>query len=101
MIRASRSKRSRASGSAEIVEERILIATERSSRVSRALYTSPIPPAPIAVRISYGPRRVPGVNGMASRFRERALPVQDRRERLVIGRLRHDGEEPPVSRDVE
>ena len=38
---------------------RILIATVRSSRVSRALYTSPMPPAPRGERISYGPRRVP------------------------------------------
>src|SRR5438094_4453410 len=40
---------------------RILIATARSSRVSRARYTSPIPPAPIGATISYGPRRVPEV----------------------------------------
>jgi len=32
-----------------------LIAPMRSTRVSRARYTSPIPPAPIAERISYGP----------------------------------------------
>ena len=37
----------------------ILIATSRSSRVSRARYTSPKPPAPTAARISYGPMRVP------------------------------------------
>ena len=39
---------------------RILMATSRSSRASRARYTSPIPPAPMAERISYGPRCVPG-----------------------------------------
>src|SRR5438093_9129974 len=39
----------------------ILMATLRSSRVSRARYTSPIPPAPIGATISYGPRRVPEV----------------------------------------
>jgi hypothetical protein len=38
---------------------RILTATARSRRVSRARYTSPIPPAPIAERISKGPRRLP------------------------------------------
>ena len=34
-------------------------ATSRLSFVSRARYTSPMPPAPRAERISYGPRRVP------------------------------------------
>ncbi len=29
--------------------------------MSRALYTSPMPPTPIWAAISYGPRRVPGV----------------------------------------
>ncbi|MBW3670893.1 MAG: hypothetical protein KY432_04395, partial [Acidobacteria bacterium] len=36
-----------------------LTATERSRRVSRARYTSPIPPALIGDRTSYGPRRDP------------------------------------------
>ena len=44
---------------------RTLIATPRSSRVSRARYTSPIPPAPSGERISYGPRRVPGASATA------------------------------------
>ena len=39
-----------------------LMATVRSSRVSRARYTSPIPPAPSGVRISNGPRRAPDAN---------------------------------------
>src|SRR5439155_2730422 len=39
--------------------EETLIATIRSRRVSLARYTSPIPPAPTCVRISYGPRRAP------------------------------------------
>ena len=34
------------------------------SLVSRARYTSPMPPAPIGATISYGPRRVPADNGM-------------------------------------
>src|SRR5213080_3722458 len=38
---------------------RILIATDRSSRVSRARYTSPIPPAPSGATTSYGPSCVP------------------------------------------
>ena len=36
-----------------------LMATMRSRRVSRAFQTSPMPPAPSADRISYGPRRAP------------------------------------------
>src|SRR5438876_8329966 len=39
-----------------------LMATMRPSRVSRAFHTSPIPPAPMGERISYGPRRVPDCN---------------------------------------
>src|SRR6187397_2123780 len=35
------------------------MATSRSRRVSRAFHTSPMPPAPRAERISYGPTRVP------------------------------------------
>src|SRR5437016_7177050 len=45
--------------------ERTLIATVRSSRVSRARYTSPMPPAPIAATISYGPSRAPLVKDTA------------------------------------
>ena len=37
------------------------MATMRSSRVSRAFYTSPMPPAPIGARISYGPSGAPVV----------------------------------------
>src|SRR5262245_45022702 len=55
MARASRSKRS-PKRSAEI-----LIATSRPSRVSRARYTVPIPPAPMGATISYGPSLVPGL----------------------------------------
>ncbi len=61
-----------------------LIATVRPSRVSRALQTSPMPPAPIGPRISEGPRRVPAINvmkgcnrlphvGLAARSPARAL----------------------------
>src|SRR6266540_5436367 len=52
-LRASRSKRSLKRWWAT------LMATMRSRRVSRALYTSPMPPAPMGARISYGPRRAP------------------------------------------
>src|SRR5215468_7027326 len=61
---ASCSKRASRSGSLEKAAGRILIATSRLSRVSRARYTSPIPPAPRGARISYGPRRVPGPRDM-------------------------------------
>ncbi len=43
---ASRSNRARRSGSPVSASGRILIATSRSSRVSSARYTSPIPPSP-------------------------------------------------------
>ena len=39
-------------------------ATIRPRRVSRALYTSPIPPAPIGERISYVPSLSPAERGM-------------------------------------
>src|SRR4029453_11640551 len=40
------------------------MATVRSRRVSRARYTSPIPPAPISRRTSHGPRRTPDASDM-------------------------------------
>jgi cytochrome c peroxidase len=52
MACASRVKRSRAAGSSTPAPERIFRATVRFSRVSRARYTSPMPPAPIADWIS-------------------------------------------------
>ena len=55
---------------------RTLMATVRSSRVSRALYTSPMPPAPSGPETSYGPRRVPGGRaiGIGQADYSRALP---------------------------
>jgi hypothetical protein len=41
-------------------------ATSRASFVSRARYTSPIPPLPMRARISYAPRRVPGISATYS-----------------------------------
>jgi hypothetical protein len=41
-----------------------LIATVRSRRVSRARYTSPMPPAPSGETISYGPSLVPEARGI-------------------------------------
>src|SRR2546429_155681 len=57
--RASCSKRERRSGSAAYAAGMILIATSRFSRVSRARYTSPIPPSPSFETTSYGPIRLP------------------------------------------
>jgi hypothetical protein len=42
----------------------ILPATSRSSRESWARYTSPMPPAPMGARISYGPSFVPAESGI-------------------------------------
>src|SRR5436309_3797637 len=60
IARASRSNLSLAVGLSDRWAGRILTATVRSRRVSRARYTSPMPPAPSGARISYGPRREPG-----------------------------------------
>src|SRR5579863_5309224 len=53
-----------ASGSFARCSGRTLIATSRFKRESRARYTSPMPPAPIAARISYGPSFVPAATTM-------------------------------------
>src|SRR5262249_14103422 len=58
--RASFSKRFRREASPATSAGRTLTATSRARRVSRdRRHTSPIPPAPRAARISYGPRRAP------------------------------------------
>src|SRR5215469_10254190 len=46
---------------------RIFSATSRPRRVSRARYTSPIPPAPSGPTTSYGPSLVPGTSAMIGR----------------------------------
>jgi hypothetical protein len=56
---ASRSSRCRRTGSEDKLAGSTLIATSRSRRVSRARYTSPMPPAPSGETISYGPSLVP------------------------------------------
>ena len=61
MVFASHSNRCFRSGSVATCSGRTLMATVRSSRVSRASHTSPLPPTPIWAVTSYGPRRVPGV----------------------------------------
>ena len=52
IVLASRSKRASNSGFDAKSAGRILIATSRSKRVSRARHTSPIPPAPSCTVIS-------------------------------------------------
>src|SRR5215470_7687223 len=64
--RASCSNRRTRSASPANRSGRTLTATSRPSRVSRARYTSPIPPAPRGDTISYGPRRVPASRVMGS-----------------------------------
>src|SRR6266851_8593450 len=58
--RASNSNRCRDAGSAAAPALRILSATSRPRRLSRARYTSPIPPEPSGLTISYGPSLLPG-----------------------------------------
>src|SRR4051812_6411220 len=58
---ASRVNRAQRSGSAANSGGRIFSATSRRSFVSRARYTSPIPPAPSRPTTSYAPSRPPGV----------------------------------------
>src|SRR5580765_1379811 len=123
IVFASRSKRWRTSGDEDRWDGRTLTATVRSSRVSRARYTSPIPPAPIAERISYGPNRMPAESVIsapeilrASRRsrRDRAWnlpsaslasqtrrPVQNERDRQrgLLGEACMD-EKPSIARDV-
>src|SRR2546423_5700206 len=64
MVFASRSKRIFSCAFSANSAGRTLIATLRSSRVSRALKTSPIPPAPMGARTSYGRSRVPAEIGI-------------------------------------
>src|SRR5215831_5012001 len=88
MERASWSKRS------ENFSLETLIATVRSSRVSRALYTSPIPPAPMGARTSW----VPDVyrRRRAFLFLHQSRPVDHDGERLHAVFLGH-GHQPPFA----
>ena len=67
MARASVSNRRNRSGSLANASGRTLMATSRPSLVSRARYTSPMPPAPSGARISYGPSLVREVSAMCAR----------------------------------
>jgi hypothetical protein len=51
------------------------MATSRPTPVSRARETSPIPPAPMAERISYGPKRTPGRKDNGLRWLDYTLEV--------------------------
>ena len=74
IVFASRSNRSLNCASSRKPGGRILMATLRSSRVSRAFQTSPIPPAPTRETISYGPRRVPAETTVMSVGPARIIP---------------------------
>src|SRR5262252_7618180 len=77
---ASRSKRCFISRSSAQCKGSTLMATVRSSRVSRARYTSPMPPAPTMSRISNVPSRVPAASVIAlalSFLRLHFRPVAD------------------------
>src|SRR5262245_24937315 len=124
-VRASRSKRWRRSGLPARCSGRTLIATVRSRRVSRARYTSPMPPAPSGASTSYGPsfaplgkgmegvravriaeeaRAAPGPNSLrARRLRQRPLqllrPVEDDPQVAAL-HLAPQHEEAALGRDV-
>jgi hypothetical protein len=63
------------------------MATVRSSRVSRARYTSPIPPAPSGARISYGPSLVAGASGIGGRDYNLGLLRSCSRGRIIFSAL--------------
>src|SRR5712692_4821871 len=96
IVFASRSKRWRTSDEDERWGGNTLIATVRSSRVSRAFHTSPMPPAPRGETISYGPSRVPApitnqqpriTNRPASLLLHLRRPVQYDRHGCGVGAL--------------
>src|SRR5678815_228787 len=71
---ASRSSLASLSGSAANASGSTLIATSRPSFVSRARYTSPMPPAPSGAPSSYWPNRVPGWIGMTRQHSSESIP---------------------------
>src|SRR5262249_5789177 len=73
--------RARRSASWATASGRILIATSRDSLVSRARYTSPMPPAPSGAVISYAPRREPAVSVMKRDDYTDRKPLQPRATR--------------------
>src|SRR5215469_8704313 len=83
MAFASRSNRCLCAGSEESCD-RILIATVRSSRVSRARYTSPMPPAPSVAVISKGPSCLPGASRIGGRNYSPIEPVRYGKESRIL-----------------
>ena len=63
-VRASCSRRADWSGFFDRLSERTLTATSRPSLMSRARYTSPMPPAPRSASTSSEPSRWPGLSAM-------------------------------------
>src|SRR5208337_3063393 len=103
---ASRSKRALRSGSEERCEGRTLMATFRPSRVSRARYTSPMPPAPNGDWISYGPSFVPEVSPIRARnYSLYSTVARGCRLRAVTPRswiiLEHENSSLPVNQHAE
>src|SRR5215475_12948662 len=103
------------SASSEKEAGRTLIATSRPRRVSRARYTSPIPPAPMGAMISYGPSLVLAGSVIGSSLRRKLYglryrfasslqvrsPVDDERERRGVSFLSCVNEKAfPVARYV-
>src|SRR5215510_7894466 len=88
-VLASRSNLATRSGSCANASGNTLIATSRPRLISRARYTSPMPPAPIALMISYDPTRAPDVILMS--FLKSRLPILDDcdRRRLIVDRDIH------------
>src|ERR1700720_4549659 len=86
-VLASRSNRIFNSELHERWDGRILMATERSKRVSRARYTSPMPPAPRAATISYAPSLVPAERSMSGANYSVTDDRQRRGVRHCVGRL--------------
>jgi hypothetical protein len=86
---ASLSKRWRISSDDESCSGRTLMATSRPSRVSRARYTSPIPPAPTGETISYGPSRAPAASVKFPTAYRKLLPGD--RLRLLLESLTNLG----------
>src|ERR1700693_3466777 len=88
--RASFSNRFNRSASDASSAGSTLIATSRRSLGSFARYTSPIPPAPMGARISYGPSREPAVRDTLAGIIGRSLPYP-RPDRAPSGYLRGEG----------
>src|SRR5436190_19304832 len=97
---ASRSNRARRSGSSAKASGRILIATSRSSFVSRARYTSPMPPSPSFPRTSNGPIFAPIMRSSRTGLRRDLWSVtrsllRRHERRQVLGKVENEDEAIP------